>query len=70
MKTDSIGCLNTLATSKANFRDGLYLFFSRNTMVSLLTPTKEANLSWVMPSRALNSLILFFIELTSGFIIP
>ncbi len=47
----------TLATLCANRNEGLYFPFSKNTMVSLLTPTRSASVSWVMSLRARNSLI-------------
>lgn len=51
----------TRASSKASFNDGLYLFFSRKTIVSLRTFTRRASSSCVMSNRARNSLILLFI---------
>jgi hypothetical protein len=53
---------NTLAISWASFREGLYLFFSRKTIVSLLTLTLFARSSWVRLYLALNSFILLFIS--------
>lgn len=52
---------NTFAISCANFSDGLYLPFSRKTMVSLRTPTLFARSTCVSLSLALRSLILVFI---------
>ena len=37
--------------------EGLYFPFSRNTIVSRLTPTFRARSSWVISNLALNSLI-------------
>lgn len=47
----------TCARSYASFNEGLYLFFSRKTMVSRLTFTFFASSSWVRLNLALNSLI-------------
>lgn len=52
---------NTFAISYASFREGLYLFFSRKTIVSLRTLTFFARSSWVKLNLALYSLILLFI---------
>ncbi len=51
----------TLAISYASFSEGLYLFFSRKTMVSRRTFTFLARSSWVRLNLARYSLILLFI---------
>jgi len=56
--------LNTLEMAYANFNEGLYFPFSRNTMVSRRTPTFCARSTWVRLSLARNSLILVFIQKT------
>ena len=48
---------NSLAMSCANLREGLYLFFSRKTIVSRRTPTFRASSSWDIFFPALNSRI-------------
>jgi len=53
---------NTLAISCASFSEGLYLFFSRKTIVSLLTFTFFARSSWVRLNLARYSFILLFIS--------
>ncbi len=58
MNNLSMDVFKALATSWANFRDGLYLPCSRKTMVSRLTWTRSANCSWVRFNLARYSLIL------------
>lgn len=65
IKISSIAVPNTLAISWASLSDGLYLFFSRKTIVSLLTFTFLARSSWVRLYLARNSFILLFIFYTS-----
>lgn len=64
MNNVSIFVCSAFAMSWASFRLGLYLPFSRKTMVSLRTPTFLAKSSWVKSKRALNSLILVFTPIT------
>jgi len=63
--TSSMAIPNTLEISYASFNEGLYLPFSRNTIVSLLTFTFMARSCCVRSKRALNSLILFFMTCPS-----
>ncbi len=56
--TSSIWLSNASATILANFSEGLYVHFSRKTIVSLLTHTMFARSSWVRLCLALSSFIL------------
>lgn len=65
MNSSSIVVFKASATLWASFREGLYFPCSKNTIVSLLTPTLLASPSWVRLCLARNSFILVFIELFS-----
>ncbi len=67
IKTCSMGNSKTIEISCASFKEGLYLFFSRNTIVSRRTPTFCASSSCDKLNLALSSLILLFIFQTIKF---